>query len=286
VSHICTVNRGAPLTDNVIDEGTGKTYRTYDCEQPMLGHFETKYNKDGKPFEEFVTEDDKVFHNFLVPKKVDWDENLKDCKRRIVDFACGDSHLLVVARDEESFDTRVYSAGRNYTGQLGMGDQKHRHVLTPIKALDQRRICKVAGGSFHSFALNMFGDILYAWGSSKDGALGLFDAEHEHMRCPRVFSLPQQVAFPESLQGARIVDIVAGDNTALAITNQHSVYTWGFNVSGQAGISPHIMEAVCRPRNFDPMETVQLGNPGATKCWVLRAAAGGQHSLLLLKRFK
>jgi alpha-tubulin suppressor-like RCC1 family protein len=268
------------------DEGTNEAYRTYDCEKPMLGHFETKYNKDGKQYEEFVTDDAKLFHNFLVPKKVDWDDKLEDCKRRIVDFACGDSHLLVVARDENTFGTRVYSAGRNHTGQLGMGDQMHRHVLTPIKALDKKNICKVAAGSFHSFALSMFGDILYAWGSSKDGVLGLFDAEHEHMRSPRVFSLPMPVLFPQSLRGARIVDIVAGDNTAFAITNQHNVYAWGFNVYGQTGISCTVLEVIGRPRKLDPMETVQVGNPEATKCWVLRAAAGGQHSLLLLKRFK
>jgi alpha-tubulin suppressor-like RCC1 family protein len=229
-----------------------------------------------------------VFHNFLVPRKIDWDETLSSCARRIVDFACGDSHLLVVARDENSFETRVYSAGRNHTGQLGMGDQMLRHVLTPIKALDNKRICKVAGGSNHSFALNMLGDNLYAWGSSKDGALGLFGAEHEHMQRPRVFSLPELVAFPQSLQGARIVDIIAGDNTTFAITNQYNVYTWGFNVNGQAGISCNTLEVIGRPRKVDPMESIQLQNAGTTttKCLVLRASAGGQHSLLLLKRFQ
>lgn len=269
----------------MIEEGTEKPYRTYDCEKPMLGHSEEVKDVDGKIVEIFVTETELVFHNFLVPKEVDWDENVKKCKRRILDFACGEGHLLVVAQDEDSFETRVYSAGRNHAGQLGLGDQKLRHVLTPINALDNKRICKVTAGANHSLALNALGTNVWGWGSSKDGALGLFEDEEQNSS-GKVFTSPTLIAFPKSLLRERIIDISSGDNTNFAITNEYNVYTWGFNVSSQAGIDSEVLPVVGRPRKLDPMDTAKIGSPGATKCRVLRAAAGGQHSLLLLKRFK
>ena len=102
----------------------------------------------------------------------------------------------------------------------------------------------------------------------------------------KTFAQPQLIAFPKSLEDERIIDITSGDNHNFAITNKFNVFSWGFNVYGQTGIYSEVLEIVGRPRKLFPMETVKLGNPGATKCQVLRAAAGGQHSLLLVKRFK
>lgn len=247
----------------------------------MIGKYVKKKDKDGKEYDDFVPETDKVFNNFLLPKKVDWDKDLKVTKRHILNFACGDSHLLVVARDTDTFETRVYSAGRNASGQLGLGDETNCHYLTPIKALDNKRICKVTAGANHSVALNMMGDNVWTWGSSNYAALGLYKDE-----VVQAVTTPQLIAFPRSIQNERIIDIASGDNTNFAITNMHNVYSWGFNVYGQAGFYSDVMPEIRRPRKLDPMETAKLGHPEATTCHVLRAACGGQHSLLLVKRFK
>ncbi|KAG7336616.1 RCC1 repeat-containing protein [Nitzschia inconspicua] len=272
---------GAPPVDAPKD---GQQHRSFDYEKPMLGEYKNVFDDKKKTnVQVFETKNDMVFKNFLTPKAVDWEDSLnRTVRRHIVDFACGDRHLLVVARDDGSFETRVYSAGFNVGGQLGQGDLEPCHFLSPIRFLDKKRICKVATGLHHSLALNMLGDNVWAWGNSNNSSLGLGPED-----APRPVPTPQLVSFPKSIQGERIVDISAGDSTNFVITDKYNIYSWGFNVNGQAGINSDVMDIVERPRKFDPMETVQRRyNPEATKGWVLQVAAGGQHTLLLVKRFK
>jgi hypothetical protein len=76
-----------------VDDPVDGKHRSFDYEKPCT------IKRGGKSVRVFETKNDKVFNNFLTPKPVDWDDTLKKVKRHIFDFACGDRHILVVARD-------------------------------------------------------------------------------------------------------------------------------------------------------------------------------------------
>jgi alpha-tubulin suppressor-like RCC1 family protein len=69
-------------------------------------------------------------HDFLVPKPVKYSPAIG--KHIVLDVACGQNHMLVVLREEDSFETKVYGTGLNQYGQLGLGDATNRNVLTLV----------------------------------------------------------------------------------------------------------------------------------------------------------
>ena len=68
--------------------------------------------------------------DFLIPKPVKYADNIGP--HIVVDVACGQNHMLVVVKENGSFETRVYATGLNQYGQLGLGDQINRNVLTLV----------------------------------------------------------------------------------------------------------------------------------------------------------
>jgi regulator of chromosome condensation len=69
-------------------------------------------------------------HDFLIPKPVKYSPAIG--KHIVLDVACGQNHMLVVLREEDSFETKVYGTGLNQYGQLGLGDNTNRNVLTLV----------------------------------------------------------------------------------------------------------------------------------------------------------
>ena len=124
--------RNAP-THTLEDFGTKQEYVTYNYSKPMMGK-EVEVEvvaKDGNVEKStvFKVDKDQMFNNFLLPKPVDWHESISSSSRQILDFDCGFLHLLVLARDPDTFETRVYTAGAGNNGQLGHGDQRYQHAL-------------------------------------------------------------------------------------------------------------------------------------------------------------
>ena len=113
---------------------------------------------------------DLIAEKFLKPAPPCW---ATPGKRTVLDIACGELHLLVVAREGGDPETVVYSSGQNQYGQLGHGDTQQRHELTPIKFFHGKEIVQVVAGASHSLALNTLGTIVFAWGRSDYGQLGL-----------------------------------------------------------------------------------------------------------------
>ena len=68
--------------------------------------------------------------NFLIPKPVEFSEPIG--KYVVLDVACGKNYMLVVVRLGNDQETRVYGTGLNAYGQLGLGDQNARNVLTLV----------------------------------------------------------------------------------------------------------------------------------------------------------
>ena len=70
------------------------------------------------------------------------------------------------------------------------------------------------------------------------------------------------------------------------------MYSWGYNCNSQTGhYTDGEMEVIARPRLLNVIATVneeieKAGKtPVAKNCKVIRAAGGGQHSLMLVKRY-
>lgn len=207
--------RGGELTeetyynqnDSIAD---GKKYKTYEMKRPFMGTFTEKFDKKGNSWFDFKYNTAKVAEKFMIPAPVEWAGG-PVAKRQVLNFSCGDIHTLVVACNQYSRHTQVFSAGCSAFGQLGHGDSKSKHELTPIEALNDKQISKVAAGNSHSLAVSMNGRALFSWGRVDEGALGLYDGTKTIGHSQTEFvGVPTQVDFPKTLGDSYLVDVAAG----------------------------------------------------------------------------
>ncbi len=121
----------------------------------------------------------------------------------------------------------VWTFGRNAEGQLGDGTTTNS--ASPVQAVGLSNVVAIAGGGLHALALTEAGDV-YAWGANDHGQLG------QGTFTPGPFNPGSTV--PIQVPGlADIVAIAAGQHHSVALAADGTVYTWGFNDSGQLGIN-------------------------------------------------
>eukprot|EP00934_Nitzschia_sp_Nitz4_P007936 Nitzschia sp. Nitz4//scaffold212_size37733//32543//34308//NITZ4_007741-RA/size37733-augustus-gene-0.14-mRNA-1//-1//CDS//3329542046//7926//frame0 len=225
-----------------------------------------------------------IADKFLKPAPVEWDT---PGEYAVLDVSCGETHILAVARKGGDFLTTVYSSGHNQYGQLGHGDELQRHQMTRVEALDKRQIVQVAAGNMHSLALNSMRNVVYAWGRSDYGQLGLSD---ESTSSGSFENLPKIVPFPEEARDIGIAEISAGERTNAVIMEDGDVYTWGFNTTGATGHPVKEIngsEDILRPKKLNPMRYHKKHTPEkGTQANVHCVAGGGQHSLMVVERFE
>jgi alpha-tubulin suppressor-like RCC1 family protein len=223
-----------------------------------------------KEFGGALSEEEYVI-SFLTPGPVEWAG--PKLKREVLHFACGMLHFIVVAKDPGRDDARVYSSGANQYGQLGHGDQFERHELTPIRSLDDERICMAACGNHHTLALALDGRV-FAWGRADKGQLGLY----ETMQVPGALqSHPMEVAFPEeTMKDSCIVDISCGGDFSFARTGVGALYSWGYNDLGATGHPSDSANDIHLPKLVELESSLD----------VQAASGGGQHSLFLVKQYQ
>ncbi|MEZ5498500.1 MAG: hypothetical protein R3E77_03600 [Steroidobacteraceae bacterium] len=130
--------------------------------------------------------------------------------------SAGNAHVLALLDDG-----RVFSWGRNTSGQLGNGTA----VTTPTPGevtLPAAAVAIAAGGDF-SLAVLADGRI-YSWGTNGIGQLGVADR-----------TIVGSVT-PVQVSGvANALAVAAGSLHAVALLADGSVVTWGANTSGQLG---------------------------------------------------
>ncbi|XP_046915945.2 RCC1 and BTB domain-containing protein 2 [Dermatophagoides farinae] len=80
---------------------------------------------------------------------------------RIKDIVAGEDYSLFLFKNGE-----VWGCGSNYAGELGLGDENNRSILTKIPI---ENVQQIACSSFHSFSLAHDGSSYYAWGETKNG---------------------------------------------------------------------------------------------------------------------
>ena len=146
---------------------------------------------------------DLLRDKFLTPLPVQY-ESLG--KRQVLNLACGGFHLLVVAMDKDG-KVRLYSSGLNQYGQLGLGDNEVRHVLTKVPFFDGTIIPgQVAAGAHHSLTLSIGGDALFAYGRADYGQLGIGP-----QKVGEGLTTPERVQIPH---GVLLKQIAAGDSAS------------------------------------------------------------------------
>ena len=182
---------------------------------------------------------------------------------QVASVSIGYGHVLALTKDG-----RVFSWGKNFYGQLGLGDHRDKSSPQEITHFSDDRIVHIAAGQYHSMALSDTGEV-YAWGYNRDHELGLSEDNMDRV-------LPQHVP---DLKGKRISHLAAGGYHSLAISEDGLLYTWGLNNYGQLG---RVAE------NFGRVPALASITTGVTedkqvgrKLKALKVAAGSWHSLAI-----
>lgn len=133
----------------------------------------------------------------------------------------------------------------------------------------------VAAGDCFSLALTHSRDVLYSFGRSDNGQLGIGLVG---ARAARFYSTPQVVKFPKMVE---IASIHAGIFHALALTTDHELYTWGFNEEGATG---HKSAEVRVSDVSDIYRPTLLTIDVKPKCYPIQcSSSAGHHSLILVR---
>ena len=239
--------------------------------------------------------------HFMQPKPVMF-AHLPPIPPKVIAVACGLYHIVVVARDPQNSHGKLYTSGLNNYGQLGHGDTENRDVLTLVRLKTQTTFSYtfkannvhifyfislqvedkkdddfgyVAAGESFSLALTHDRQVLYSFGRSDYGQLGL--GYNAKIKPDAKFTTPQVVRFPKSVD---IVSISAGDRHASAVTSDHECYTWGYNEEGPTGHQNISTKAQGFTEIYDPTLLKLEGEP---ECYPVQFSGGGQHSLLLVR---
>jgi hypothetical protein len=128
---------------------------------------------------------------------------------KVTSVACGEAHSLFL-NDQQ----KVFSAGWNDEGQLGVLEVKDLVSLVPVK----EKVVKIRAGSIFSLALTEGGKVA-VWGNGEHGELGLGNS------IKRVI----KPTFVDGLKDEFIIDVVCGESHCLALSVS-KVFAWGKGV--------------------------------------------------------
>jgi alpha-tubulin suppressor-like RCC1 family protein len=141
--------------------------------------------------------------------------------RKVLQVAVGGRHTMCVTEDG-----LVFAFGFNGAGRLGVGDHEIRLVPTLLRGeLENKSVAQAAAGYRHTMLVTADG-LVFACGSNVEGQLGVGDTEDR--------LVPTLVT--GQLQGKTAVYVAAGGYHTLCITADGSLFSWGWNGSGQLGV--------------------------------------------------
>ena len=191
-------------------------------------------------------------------------------RKKIVKLGCGDYNSFCIDKDG-----KVYAWGLNAFGQTGIDiDQGDANdtitVPTVVEKLKGYQIKEITGGAHHTLAVTEDGKAL-VWGSIQSGQGGIdyddIDPEalfRDQTGAPRYLKKP--VAIPD-ITG---VSVSCGPDHCLLITQDHKVYSWGFNENYQTG----------QGQSDKVMEATQIENTAVTGKKLVFVGAGGQFGVI------
>jgi alpha-tubulin suppressor-like RCC1 family protein len=167
-------------------------------------------------------------------------------KPRVKQIASGEHHTIVVSDNGD-----VFTWGSDRFGQLGHGvrftsNALHGAAVNNAACLEPRRVealrreyvLHVAAGDAHSLCITRDGEV-YAWGSNKDGQLGLKQTELSALPGGSLGSaIPKRVAiesggYAKGSSGRKLLGLAAAHNNSLLLCRSYTflsgtdVYQWG-----------------------------------------------------------
>ena len=200
----------------------GHVYSCGNNEQGQLG----LGNKDGEkniptPIESY---------NYMDSNNVKF--NINSGNFNITQISAGKFHSLFLTNAGS-----VYSCGNNRQGQLGLG-LGHNDLVEDVPTLIRWfNITQISAGGYHSLFLTEAGYV-YSCGYNQQGQLGLGHTSEENF--PRLIEKFYDTSTSTSsyinYDAIRIIEISAGMNHSLFLTNDGNVYSCGQNVFGQLGL--------------------------------------------------
>ncbi len=131
--------------------------------------------------------------------------------------------------------SRVFGSGRNFDGQLGLGDYNSRNIFTSINLpiLNQgESISQLsAGWEFSTFLTTS--NRIFSTGTNWDGQLGLGDYNNVNIFTP--------ANIPTLNNNETISQIISGMYYTLFLTSNNRIFGTGSNWDGQLGISQNVL---------------------------------------------
>lgn len=125
-------------------------------------------------------------------------------------------------------DGTVWTWGYNNYGQLGDGTTTNRSL--PVQAIGIAEATAIASGRLHTLALKSDGTV-WAWGYNNYGTLG--DGTTTNRSAPVEVCKTYAGGCTEYLTD--VTAIAAGDMSSIALKSDGTVWSWGYNGSGQLG---------------------------------------------------
>ncbi|XP_012585726.1 PREDICTED: X-linked retinitis pigmentosa GTPase regulator [Condylura cristata] len=174
---------------------------------------------------------------------------------KVLFAACGRNHTIILTEGG-----RVYAAGGNDEGQLGLGDTEERNTFQQIRFFtSQCKIKQLAAGSNTSAALTEDGE-LFMWGDNSEGQIGLSDLSN--------VCVPHQVSV-----GKPISWISCGYYHSAFVTTEGELYTFGEPDGGKLGLPKELL--------------INHGTPQQVSAIcekVIQVACGGAHTVVLSEK--
>jgi alpha-tubulin suppressor-like RCC1 family protein len=137
-------------------------------------------------------------------------------KKRIVSVSAGLNYSVALTTKGT-----MYAWGVNEFGNLGVKDTKNRNVPTRVRGLKNKKVWKISAGACHCLAVTEQGE-LYSWGRNACGELGLKDVVNR--------AKPTLV---DSFGGKKVMNVMAGFDFSVCVTEDGMIYAWGGNAHGQ-----------------------------------------------------
>lgn len=203
--------------------------------------------------------------------------------QHIIEVACGDNHTIALGDDAVG---TLWAWGYNNSGQLGIGtsgagtDKTYpTAVKLPSSLINSSRILTPIAGTFissikaganHSMVLKYDGTV-YTWGDNTYGQLGIGTIGTGTNQ-----KTPVQVKMADGSFLTKIIAIGGGANHSIALKDDGTVWTWGYNNYGQLGIGT-------QGAGTDQKFPVQVKLNDGTPLTNIVAISGGANHMVALK---
>lgn len=161
----------------------------------------------------------KISSKVSTLKKID---SMSPPNHHTIWVSCGKNYTILLTRREE-----IYAFGQNESGQLGAGFLS-KYEASPQRVLLPRvQLKKIRAGNQHTVYLSHEGYV-FSCGSNKIGQLG-FESSITSLHKPTLI-------YPQAFEQHAIVDIAAGLDHTIFLTDEQNIYVCGQNQNGEGGI--------------------------------------------------